>query len=158
MSDGTVDRRHILGAAGAVAASMLIAADASAQSSPNVPTTEPVGTPPALPAEMKPAADAAAPFAPVTRNGPSFARTASEEREWTNVKAALQAPQIGLDVSLPQAAQQIERGFSFATAVQDESLSPLHIEPLIDQAADLFDRAIRDRATWDDLATKAFNL
>jgi hypothetical protein len=158
MSDGAVDRRHILGAAGAVAASLLIATDASAQSSPNVPTTEPAGTPPALPAETKPAVDAAAPLAPVTRNGPPFARTASEEREWANVKAALQAPQIGLDVALPQAAQQIERGFSFSTAVQDESLSPLHIEPLIDQAADLFDRAIRDRATWDDLATKAFNL
>ena len=53
---------------------------------------------------------------------------------------------------------QIESGFKFTQAELDEEFLPTHIEPLIDQAADLLDRCLRDRANWDDLSVKMFNL
>lgn len=49
---------------------------------------------------------------------------------------------------------RIEAGFKFSAEEGDTGFSELHIEPLIDQAADLLDRAVRDRATYDELGAK----
>jgi hypothetical protein len=54
--------------------------------------------------------------------------------------------------------RRIEAGFSFSADASDADFSPLHVEPLLDQAADLFDRGIKDRAIHDDLAAKALEL
>ena len=53
---------------------------------------------------------------------------------------------------------KIESGFKFNRAELDEEFLPTHIEPLIDQASDLLDRCLKDRANWDDLSVKMFNL
>jgi hypothetical protein len=54
--------------------------------------------------------------------------------------------------------RRIESGFRFVAVLQDSDFSELHVEPLLDQAADLLDRGVRDRATYDDLAAKAMLL
>lgn len=53
---------------------------------------------------------------------------------------------------------RIDSGFVFEPAPQDVELSYLHVEPLLDQAADLLDRAIRDRSSAEDLIVKRFEL
>ncbi|MGO7400312.1 hypothetical protein ACCS88_21010 [Rhizobium ruizarguesonis] len=50
--------------------------------------------------------------------------------------------------------KRIESGFSFEPLAISDHYIPLHVEPLLDQSADLLDRAIRDRASWDDLSGK----
>lgn len=53
--------------------------------------------------------------------------------------------------------RRLEDLFTFTPRESDEAFKPLHIEPLLDQAADLLDRAIRDRAAWDELASKTLS-
>jgi hypothetical protein len=52
----------------------------------------------------------------------------------------------------------IQSGFAFAAHVRDDDFLALHIEPLLDQAADLLHRALKDRATFDDLGSRMFSL
>jgi hypothetical protein len=53
----------------------------------------------------------------------------------------------------------IAHGLSFFRAKCDNSsFRYWHVEPLLEQAADLLDRAVRDRAEWDDKAIRSFAL
>jgi hypothetical protein len=54
--------------------------------------------------------------------------------------------------------RNIASDFQFAPDAMDSLFSPFHVEPLIDQAADLLDRCIRDRDRWDDTAEKMVRL
>src|SRR5262245_25250460 len=47
---------------------------------------------------------------------------------------------------------RIETGFKFSGDPLDSDFLELHVEPLLDQAADLLDRGVRDRAAYDDIA------
>lgn len=49
---------------------------------------------------------------------------------------------------------QVQAGFKFRKEPEDEQFFFLHVEPLLDQAADLLDRGLAQRASWDALAAQ----
>jgi hypothetical protein len=91
-----------------------------------------------------------------------FPRSSDAEAAWTAVKAHLRDLSITSDGqvtgTLLRVFKRIDSGLTITPEEDDTHFSPFHIEPLVDQAADLFDRAVRDRATWDDLSAKALTL
>jgi hypothetical protein len=89
-----------------------------------------------------------------------FARTPTAESKWTDVKSKLAeiSVQLGLDTPDRPFFRRIEHGFSFRASPHDTDFYYLHVEPLLDQAADLLERAIKERGHWDELAAKAAQL
>jgi hypothetical protein len=54
---------------------------------------------------------------------------------------------------------KIEHGFNYEVIKpSDDSFLSFHIEPLLDQAANLLERGMADRAEWDDKSIKMLNL
>jgi hypothetical protein len=91
----------------------------------------------------------------------SFARSATASAAWTRVTQLIDTEMPhGRGLEAPQSFyfDRIEKGFLFAARSEDQDFIYLHVEPLLDQAADLLDRGIRERAQWDDLAAKAATL
>lgn len=64
----------------------------------------------------------------------------------------------GKSVLLTDKLLRIEAGFHFNSARNDTDYVWLQIEPLIDQAADLLDRGLQDRAIWDEMSIKYLDL
>jgi hypothetical protein len=89
----------------------------------------------------------------------SFPRLPEETSRWQGVLNAL-SQTLRLTSTgnaagdLAVALRRIESGFAFVAQREDSDFSFLHIEPLLDQAADLLDRGIRDRASADDQTSK----
>jgi hypothetical protein len=118
---------------------------------------------PKLP-EMPPTAELRAyprtkpPPSPHTVSKPTvLTRPEQEAQRWKDIRKGL-AHSLTTNGTLTGAPAptllQIEAGFTFVAQPEDTDFSYLHIEPLIDQASDLLDRGIRDRATYDELAAK----
>ena len=104
----------------------------------------------------------AAPAAPLGTNpeGIEFPRTKDQEIAFEQANRDMmdsyyRRRQSG-SIILGSLALRIESGFKVVRA--DENFRSFHVEPLINQAADLLDRGIRDRAQNDDLTAKAITL
>lgn len=105
---------------------------------------------------LKPFAREELPKEPATEQI-NIVRDPREEQVWRGIVAKMDASLTsnGLLSGSPNSnLLQIESGFIFAQQPNDTDFSYLHIEPLIDQASDLLDRGIRDRASYDDIASK----
>jgi hypothetical protein len=89
-------------------------------------------------------------------------REDSNQMEWLKIEKVLSeayfTEEKKLSGNLNPQYLGITNGFKFIPSPVDLELIQTHIEPLIDQAADLLDRCLRDRATWDELSNKMFNL
>lgn len=57
------------------------------------------------------------------------------------------------DGELAETLLRIENGFRFRQDEMDSNFSPYHTEVLLDQAADLLDRGIRDRGFWEETSS-----
>jgi hypothetical protein len=98
-------------------------------------------------------------------DGIGFERSPDEEKIWEHIRGLIHSEcelttkdKAG-NLQLAQHLLQIENGFAFGLEQpEDDDFRALHIEPLLDQAADLLDRGMRDRAEWDDKGVKALNL
>jgi hypothetical protein len=92
-----------------------------------------------------------------------FERDAKAKESWDEtveeISKACQLTTDGTEAGrLSDYLLRIEHRFKFKAEQNDTDFSKLHIEPLLDQAADLLDRGLRDRAVWDDMASKALGL
>lgn len=58
----------------------------------------------------------------------------------------------------PSYLKRVDRSFAFSAAPGDDLHRSLHVEPLLDEAANLLDRALSDRQMRDSLAVEATNL
>lgn len=92
-----------------------------------------------------------------------FKRPPEEEKIFQEIVSVLEKQyRITSDGNLTGRFQRnflpIGSNFTFESVSTDEEFRHLHVEPLLDQAADLLERAIRDRAEWDDKAVKTLNL
>jgi hypothetical protein len=91
-----------------------------------------------------------------------FERNPEERAAFETVTKRLRT-QLGLEsttdggITFSSEEMQILHGFDFSPIQRDCSFLYLHIEPLIDQAADLLDRCLKERSNWDDSAAKMFN-
>src|SRR5438874_708073 len=88
-----------------------------------------------------------APSMPADGGALRFGRSEEEAQLWTQATDRLQTVLTKTGATTGELAsnvRQIQKGFLFVNQPQDTDFSYLHIEPLIDQASDLFDRAIRD--------------
>ena len=86
-------------------------------------------------------------------------RRPSDEIAWNSIKKLIVNDLRLTDTanasgSLSNRYLHIGYAFSFKSKSTDTDFSPFHVEPLIDQAADLLDRGQRDRASWDELGAK----
>jgi hypothetical protein len=89
---------------------------------------------------------------------------APDDDTWSKIldEIRVQYPALlSLTQALPLNKLSIDGGFVFKVdplnkEFQDfEDFRYYHVEPLLDQAADLLDRILRDRAAWDDLMLKS---
>lgn len=84
---------------------------------------------------------------------------ARDAAEWDLV---LQRAKQSYDVSAQDrsllAPKTIDAEFSFRSFPEDNSFRFQQVEMLLDQSADLLERALSQRFQWDDLAAKAFNV
>lgn len=89
-----------------------------------------------------------------------FARSAAAETKWAAIRGKLDEVSVALGLDGPERAyfKRIEAGFTYSKTASDTDFQPLHVEPLLDQAADLLERAIRERGQWDEIAAKAVQL
>lgn len=92
-----------------------------------------------------------------------FNRSNKEKELWDKIvgviKGELSPTDDGSIVGLlKDGALRIESGFKYAQHDEDIRYNRLQVEQLIDQAADLLDRGIRDRSNWDMLAEKSIKL
>ncbi|MDO1444613.1 hypothetical protein Q0590_00040 [Rhodocytophaga aerolata] len=93
----------------------------------------------------------------------SFSRTQEEANTWQELRKQIEfllGPTAN-NLSTGQLREnflRVESNFKFKPEYLDDEFIPAHIEPLIDQAADLLDRCLRDRATWDELNVKMVDL
>lgn len=160
------ERRNFvrLSALGAAAA-LLITSEGKAQTTPQqgVGLTPAAPTPlPALPEKIDPAKIPGL-SAMIKAKSETFARSGGDKQAWEKIKSAIDSNmRVTADGSaagsLSPFSRAIESGFVFKAEPLDANFSPLHVEPLIDQAADLLDRGLRDRATWDEQAIKMLEL
>lgn len=87
-----------------------------------------------------------------------FERDEREQAEWERLRDLLR--QTGLTSSgtnrggLTELLRDITSGMRVDTDSSPLRFSMFHVEPLLDQAADLFDRCLRDRTDWDDAQAK----
>lgn len=92
-----------------------------------------------------------------------FKRSEEEKKAWETIQSILKSDYLLTSDGTPagelsKLALRIEKDFSFIAQERDDDFSSFHIEPLLDQAADLLDRGLKDRETWDEQATKMFLL
>ncbi|EOV0850558.1 hypothetical protein ACOKV8_000547 [Vibrio parahaemolyticus] len=84
----------------------------------------------------------------------TFARDTAEQSAWNHIKLELENIKLTsnnrISGDLKSEALAITAGLQTPTTSGKSAFSELHIEPLIDQAADLLDRCLRDRKEWDD--------
>lgn len=59
---------------------------------------------------------------------------------------------------LPKELASLSSGFTFSSSPQDDDFRFWHVEALINQAADLLDRCLRERAAWEENVSRAFEL
>jgi hypothetical protein len=89
-------------------------------------------------------------------------RSPAAEAEWVRLENELQKIGISynnqIDAKLDKHFTSIHDGFQFQAQPLDEEFVETHVEPLVDQAADLLDRCLRDRAAWDESSSKLFTL
>jgi hypothetical protein len=88
-----------------------------------------------------------------------------EDAVWSTILGQIRAQYpalMSLKQALPLNKLSIDGGFVFK-AYPDPQADPnnedfryYHVEPLLDQAADLLDRVLRDRAAWDELMIKSY--
>ncbi|MCI0538005.1 MAG: hypothetical protein L0Z50_22545 [Verrucomicrobiales bacterium] len=167
MNNTEIDRRGLLKAGGLAIAGAIFAGEAHAQApaqnssgmkdeKPLLPKTV------EIPAELQ--TPSVATFADEEPPGAiPFPRPNDEAQAWKSTvrKLATECPittNESLSGPLNRFLLRIESGFTFKRNPTDTDFSPLHIEPLLDQAADLLDRGLRDRAVWDDQSVKALEL
>lgn len=81
-------------------------------------------------------------------------RSKAEELKWIKLENELKEVGILSDDKLAVEFKNINYGFSFYQDDMDDQFIESHVEPLIDQAADLLDRCLKDRSTYDDLCSK----
>ena len=84
-----------------------------------------------------------------------------DEEIWRTIVRYLE-DRFGLaeDLSKPMSSNflAIDKSFRFEPRNTDNEYSFFQVEYLLDHAADLLDRGMRDRAEWNELAVRAFNL
>jgi hypothetical protein len=88
-----------------------------------------------------------------------FKRTGLESAAWNDLLAQIDEDlKITTDGTLVGklglVSQRIELGFQ-RTPSAFHAVPYMHVEPLLDQAADLLDRGIRERSVWDQTAAEA---
>jgi hypothetical protein len=154
------DRRRLLSLGALGAASLLIPKNVHAQE----PTAKQQVSK-AAPAEPVPSVDKTKgpPLEAFKFSAQPFSRSASEQKEWDRmrniIRSDLRPTSDGtVTGSLSAFTRRIEAGFKFKAQDRDEDFSYLHVEPLLDQAADLLDRGLRDRAVWDEQSVKMLDL
>lgn len=155
------ERRRFLslGALSAMGATGLIlatSASASAQDKSATPSQPQTPTSP-------PAKDPGIQTQDLAVKAGTFTRTGNELQAWNRTRSLIEGelkPTIDGSSSgaLVPFSRRIESGFRSKGDALEEEFSLLHVEPLIDQAADLLDRGLRDRAVWDDQAVKWLQL
>jgi hypothetical protein len=159
-----IDRRSALALASLGAAGVLLTSTTKAKAENVTPV---VGEPKR--ADVQPTAGPPPPqiknvgVAAMRAAGAVFDRPAEQQAKWNQIKQQIDSTlAITSDQTLTgplnTSAQRIEFGFTFARTAQDDDFTPLHIEPLIDQAADLLDRCLRDRNAYDENAAKMLQL
>lgn len=91
-------------------------------------------------------------------NSVEFSRK-NEEEYWRNFK--LKASEYckltsdnKISGDLLSNSMLVENGFSFSEEPEDEDLSKFHVETLLDQAADLLERCVSERQTYQELVEK----
>ncbi len=99
----------------------------------------------------------------ITNDKVSFARSNENETEWNEIKKLIWANSKFTDnnelhENFSDNYSNIEVDFIFKKKPLDSEFSIFHIEPLIDQASDLMERAINGRKEWDELSVKYFEL
>ena len=92
-----------------------------------------------------------------------FPRTDNAKKIWDEIGKAIKdelsiSVKGTLDSTLKDNTLRVEKGFIFTADKNDSEFSRFQVEPLIDQAADLLDRCLRERARWDDISEKAIKL
>lgn len=177
-------RRELLlsGAAGILG--LLIASEALSQSPSATPQPTPAPSPGILGAPLKSEPSAFMSIAPSKVPGSTlpafsarstatlmsdtarppasvFARSSNDENAWksikTKVRSEFRVTSDGTSVgSLSTFARSITSNLRIEAKA--DQFNSLHVEPLIDQAADLLDRGVKDRTAWDELAVKWTNL
>jgi hypothetical protein len=98
----------------------------------------------------------------LTPSAPRLQRSEAETETWNRLSSFIAADFGLFPASLSDPLQpymsRVEQGFSFQREADDARFIYLHVEPLLDQAADLLDRGVGERATWDGLAGQATEL
>lgn len=113
----------------------------------------------ASPAQKKPTVDLVGAKSPA----PTFARSSPDQKTWSETVKALTTSLLltstgTISGELSPRLYAIDHYFQFVAEKGDEAFSVFHVEPLLDQAADLLDRGLRDRATWDELGARWISL
>lgn len=164
------DRRALFGAGLASASGIALAQSAETGQRASPPRQTPAERASALPASSRPLDPPARPARPsagaeslaettLQPPGMTIKRSPEHERAWGQVKALVEKellPDAGKGSLAPLTARlkRIDSGFKFTAQKADDDFSPFHVEPLVDQAADLLDRGLRDRGSWDELGSK----
>ncbi len=94
-------------------------------------------------------------------DGSEFKRSPAATAKWAEIGQKIDSEMpygLGLDAPGQLCFERVEKNFQFRAVPEDDDFIFLHVEPLLDQAADLLDRGIRERMQWDDLAAKATTL
>lgn len=97
---------------------------------------------------------------PFTSDNEIFLRTSEEEKAWGAIKEFitndLKLYAEGDSKSfLSIISKRIDTDFRFDTSFITDEFSYLHVEPLLDQAVDLLERGIRERAIFDETSSKS---
>jgi hypothetical protein len=91
----------------------------------------------------------------------SIQRTDAQKNGWNKMEKLIAEKLSFINPNSKKSDEKllnISHGFKFYPKDIDKELIETHIEPLIDQTADLLDRCLKDRAVWDELSIKMFNL
>lgn len=165
MGKERVGRRDILTLGGFAAAALVAAQPAMGDEIPNSRTTpegktDPEPSPKIILPEMLPEAESLLDEfpvkVPIEPKPESFARNEVEQAEWKKLTESLDknfsiAKGSTILGSLAAHAMRIEAGAKCDSA-PDCQYHALHVEPLLDQAADLLDRCLRDRNSYEEIA------
>ena len=163
MNPQPISRRNALKSSIATVAGSMVPAAVFAQNAAPEPS---VGTPRALPQQQETTESAPKRAERQLIQQPTatmLGRTGEEAATWERITrelgTSLQFTSDGKATGeLSDELQRIEKGFVFRAARNDSDYVWLHVEPLIDQAADLLDRGLQDRANWDEMSVKMFDL
>ena len=90
-----------------------------------------------------------------------FQRAEEEAKIWEEIKNFIKDDFVSTSNSgsnKKSLSRRIEEDFKFNAEERDNDFSPFHVEVLLDQAADLLDRAFKHRRDFDDLLEKFYLL